>query len=126
MNCLVSVSIVASSFIFWILPLQAHPDDYIAAAIDSVQVVQGRRGPAARVVGSADGNRLRAVRLEIGTGTDPHDWHEPVRANRGVIDGELASIPASAFAGAGVWTLRLLVTHVRLGTREFRYELKIQ
>lgn len=105
--------------------LQAQPG-LIAALIDRVEVVQGQNGAAVRVFGTAHAPRFAGGRIELGAGEDPQNWTEVIDATpQSEATAALGDIPAAAFAGSAVWTLRLTVTDQSGGSREARYVLNL-
>lgn len=105
--------------------LAADPDFAIAVRIDGVVVVQTGDGPAASVRGTADADALDEIRIEIGQGERPGEWRRVARHRDGVTGGEIARVPAAAFAGAPIWTLRVVVLHENGRSRESRFQLEL-
>jgi hypothetical protein len=103
------------------------PREYVhLAGINRVEVVKQGGGQAVRVRGTADANALRALRLEIGAGETPTTWRAVGKAQRAAgPDDVLGDIPASAFAGAKVWQVRVVVTHQNGAVREARFRLSL-
>jgi hypothetical protein len=64
--------------------------------------------------------------LEVGQGENPKTWKRigPATQTKGP-DETLGDIPASAFAGAKVWHIRVLVTHQNGTVREARFRLSL-
>lgn len=106
--------------------LKAPKDYLLAATIDRVEVVQTGGKQAVRVLGTADANALKYARIEIGQGEAPTNWKQvgTARKNAGP-DGILGEIPATAFQGAKVWQIRVLVGHTNGATREARLKLNL-
>ncbi|HEY7739770.1 MAG TPA: S8 family serine peptidase [Steroidobacteraceae bacterium] len=106
--------------------LRADPAFFLDAAIARVEVANAARGPVARVIGTADAEQFAGARIEIGAGESPSAW-KPVEGGpaRPVRNGVLAEIPAAAFQGSGVWTLRIVASHANGRTREARYLLRL-
>jgi subtilisin family serine protease len=106
--------------------LAADPAFYVEAAIDRVEVASTARGPVARLVGTADAEKFAGARIEIGAGEAPSGWKAveggPARPVRHGVIGE---IPAAAFQGSAVWTLRVTASHANGRTREARYLLRL-
>ncbi len=106
--------------------LKAPKDYLLAAAIDRVEVVQTGGKQAVRVRGTADANALKSVRIEIGQGEAPTSWKQVGKARKNAgPDGILGEIPATAFQGAKVWQVRVLVGHTNGATREARLKLNL-
>jgi subtilisin family serine protease len=104
--------------------LAMDPNVHVEAAITGLEVVQGPAGPVVRVQGTAGADRFRTARIDIGRGERPTAFTivlPEVAAGAGV----LGDIPADAFRGAPVWTVRLTVTHADGRTREARYVLDV-
>ena len=106
--------------------LQAPKDYLLFAGVNRVEVVTKDKAQIVRVHGTADANAFKSARLEIGAGEDPKTWKTvaPVKKDSG-NDDVLGDIPASAFAGAKVWQIRVVVIHQNDKTREARYTLKL-
>jgi subtilisin family serine protease len=106
--------------------LAADPAFYVDASIARVEVAQGAKGPVARVIGSADADRFAGARLEIGAGERPTAWKAVEGGpSKPVRDGVLAEVPAAAFGGSAVWTVRIIASHANGRTREARYLLRL-
>ena len=88
---------------------------------------QGRPGVFVRVTGTANTDRLASARIELGQGESPSDVAKRLAPHRprGVRDGVLDDLPAQNFAGAPVWTLRLIVEHTNGKRRETRHVLRL-
>lgn len=105
--------------------LAADPKSYIDAHIAKVGVGQANGGPAALVNGSAAAYAMRSAVIEIGQGENPAQWRKVAEVAGAVENGQLAAIPAQNFAGAKVWTVRLLVTDGAGKSREARYKVTL-
>jgi subtilisin family serine protease len=106
--------------------LNAPKDYLLLAGINRVEVVQKGKDQAVRVYGTADANALKAARLEIGAGENPEAWKNVGAAKRSAgPDAVLGDIPASALAGAKVWTIRVVVQHNGGAQREARFKLTL-
>lgn len=106
--------------------LAADPSFFVEAAITRVEVAQGANGPVARVLGTVDAESFAGARIEIGAGERPAAWKAvPGGPTKPVQEGVLGEIPASAFQGAAVWTLRVIASHANGRTREARYLLRL-
>jgi hypothetical protein len=106
--------------------LQAPKDYFLFAGISRVEVVTKGKAQAVRVRGTADANALKSARIEIGAGETPKTWKTIGPAKKSSeSDAVLADIPASAFSGAKVWQIRVLVTHDNNKTREARFKLRL-
>ena len=105
--------------------LKAPKDYYLLAGISRVEVV-AKGGQAVRVHGTADANALKSARIEIGAGETPTTWKAvgTVQKSAGP-DTVLGDIPASAFQGAPLWQIRVVVTHDSGATREARFRLSL-
>lgn len=104
--------------------LAMDPAFRIEASITGLEVVQGAAGPVVRVRGSAGADRFGSARIEVGRGERPTAF-TPVLPGVAAATGALGDIPADAFRGAAVWTVRLVVTHADGRTREARYVLDV-
>lgn len=104
--------------------LAMDPAFRIEASITGLEVVQGASGPVVRVHGSAGADRFRSARIDVGRGERPTAF-TTVLDNVAAASGALGDIPADAFRGAPVWTVRLTVTHADGRTREARYVLDV-
>jgi Subtilase family len=106
--------------------LRAPKDFFHFAGINRVEVVQQKGAQAVRVRGTADANALRSARIEVGAGETPKTWRQVGNANKSAgPDDVLGDIPASAFAGAKVWQIRVVVTHQNGAVREARFKLTL-
>ena len=106
--------------------LKAPKDYFLFAGISRVEVVQSRGVQAVRVHGQADANGFKSASIEIGAGEAPAKWKLVGNANKSADpDGVLGDIPATNFAGAPVWQLRVIVTHSNGSTREARFKLNL-
>ena len=77
-----------------------------------------------RVNGVIAADRFGAARIEIGAGRAPGQFTS-VAADLKPGTGALADIPASSFAAAPLWTIRLVVTHADGKQREARFVLDV-
>lgn len=99
---------------------------YIDAAITAVGVVSEAGGQVLQVTGTADADRFVRARLELGVGEAPTSWSAVGKPfKKSVRAGILAQIPPTAFRGATVWTLKLIVDHRDGSTRETQYRLTL-
>lgn len=106
--------------------LAADPAFFVDAAIDRVEVANTARGAVARVIGTADADRFAGARIEIGAGETPTGWKPVGGGPTGPVRKDvLGEIPAAAFQGSAVWTLRLVSSHANGRTREARYLLRL-
>ena len=106
--------------------LSAPKDFALLAGIARVEVVNKGGAQVVRVRGLADANAFKGARLEIGAGEAPTTWTVIGPAKQSTeADGVLGEIPASAFKGAAVWQVRLVVSHGSGPTREARYKLSL-
>ena len=105
--------------------LSADPRSYIVAHIAGISSGQAGGSPAALVKGSADAYKMRSAVIELGQGEDPAKWQKVGDVKGPVEDGQLATVPATAFAGGGTWTLRLIVTDSTGKSRESRFQVKL-
>jgi subtilisin family serine protease len=106
--------------------LAVDPDFFTEVEIADVAVQRTDGGLFVRVNGTADADRFDSAWIEIGRGESPTEWRrvsrtlpKPVRA------GMLDDLPAQQFAGAPVWTLRLIVRHANGKSRETRHVLRL-
>lgn len=104
--------------------LEADPDFFIEAAIAGVGVANRDGEQVLLVNGSMDSDRFRRATVSIGKGEDPSAWDEVAQLKR-PVDGELAAIPATRFAGSKVWIIRLEVQRKGGRVREFRFRLAL-
>lgn len=105
--------------------LRADAGYFIEPIIEAAAVVGMDGKPALEVVGTARADRLKGYTLAIGEGAQPLSWRQMVRARQPVSSSRLGVIPASAFAGAKQWTIRLTVQHKNGSSREFRFILNL-
>jgi subtilisin family serine protease len=106
--------------------LAADPHYYIEADIAEVSAQRTDGGPVVRVSGTADADRFASAWIEIGTGESPTEWRRVSRTlDKSVHDGQLDDLAAQNFAGAPVWTLRLVVKHENGKSRETRHVLRL-
>lgn len=106
--------------------LSAPKDYFLFAGISRVEAVRKGDSQAIRVYGTADANALKSARLEIGQGEAPKTWKAVGSAQKsGDAAGALGDVPATAFAGAKVWQIRIVVTHENGNVREARFKLKL-
>jgi subtilisin family serine protease len=103
--------------------LSLDPSFAIEAAITGVEVVQLSGKPAVQVLGSATADAFAEARLELGEGEKPTKFKTVAQKVPAVAAGPLAVIPADAFRGVRLWTIRLVVSHRNGETREARYLL---
>lgn len=106
--------------------LSADAAYHIDAAIVSVGVVASGSGQVLQVSGTADANRFSRARLELGKGEAPTSWAvigKPLK--KSVTSGVLAEIPPTAFRGAPIWTLKLIVEHKDGSKRETQFRLTL-
>ena len=103
--------------------LALDPSFAIEAAITGVEVVQLSGKPAVQVLGSATADAFAEARLELGEGEKPTKFKTVAQKVPAVAAGPLAVIPADAFRGVRLWTIRLVVSHRNGETREARYLL---
>lgn len=104
----------------------ADPAGFISVAISGVAVGAIDGTPAAIVTGTAVAGKPATAFLELGRGENPKDWKRVAKVSPPVEDGELARIPASAFAGASEWNLRLVVTNAAGKRLETRFLIKLR
>jgi subtilisin family serine protease len=99
---------------------------FILALIDRVEVVSTDAGTQVRVFGTADATNFSSATLDLGQGENPDQWTQITdQTSQSAETGALGDIPAAAFGGALVWTLRLTVTDTNGSTREARYVLNL-
>lgn len=107
--------------------LNADPDHFIDARISGVAAA--RKDGQVYVVpsGVAAADRLERAWIEVGKGKDPSEWVKAsAETTKPVQGGPLALVPASHFAGPGLWTIRLIVEHADGSRREARHELNLR
>lgn len=105
--------------------LAADRDYFIEAAIAGVAVVPSGKDFAMEVRGTADADRLKSVRLEIGPGETPARFQAIGEIRKSAIrDGAIGLIPRSEIP-KGASTIRLVVTHADGRAREARYRLHV-
>lgn len=106
--------------------LQAPKDYLLFAGISGVEVVARGKKQFVRVHGVAEANALKSALIQIGRGDNPKKWKRILSVKKSSGGGDvLGDIPASAFAGAKVWQIRVLVTHRNNKTREARFTLRL-
>ena len=106
--------------------LVADPSFFVDARIAGIAVERKDGGVFVRVMGTADADRLASARIELGQGESPATWRSVSRRiDRAVRDGVLDDLPAQSFAGATVWTLRLVVEHANGKRRESRHVVRL-
>ncbi|KCZ62068.1 hypothetical protein HY36_16390 [Hyphomonas atlantica] len=105
--------------------LGADPNASIVADISGVRVVQGANGPAAEIIGTAESDELESYIVEIGEGEAPERWKQVAQGRTTVSKTVLATINAGEFAGASVWTLRLVVKRSGGRTQETLFRLAL-
>jgi len=104
--------------------LDLDPAFRLDAAIAGVEVVQGQGGPVVRVMGTIAADRLASARLEIGAGRDAKQFRT-VATDLKAGSGALVDLGAANFAGAPVWSIRLVVRHANGTEREARFVLDV-
>ena len=106
--------------------LAADPKYFIDAGIDGATVQRTDAGVFVRVNGTADADQFAAAWIEIGRGESPTEWRRVSRTlDKAVRAGLFDDSPAQQFAGAPVWTVRLIVKHANGKTRETRLVLRL-
>lgn len=106
--------------------LKSPKDYFLFAGISGIEVVQQGKAPVVRVRGTADGNAMKAARIEVGPGETPASWKRVGAAKKSVgPDGVLGDIPAAALQGAKVWQIRVVVEHTDGTAREARFKLTL-
>jgi subtilisin family serine protease len=106
--------------------LKAPKDYFLFADISGVEVIQKDGNPALRVRGTADANALKGARLEIAPGENPTEWKSAGSVSKTPgPNSALGEIPASAFAGAKLWYIRVVVDHNDGRRREARFKLSL-
>ncbi|MEM8936673.1 MAG: S8 family peptidase [Pseudomonadota bacterium] len=106
--------------------LIADPEYFIEARIAEVIPVQTNNGPALQVSGVVDANQFDTAYFELGMGGDPDSWKRlDAEPPQSTVAATLGALGAQDFAGAKVWTLRLVVKHKNGNTREARYTINI-
>jgi subtilisin family serine protease len=106
--------------------LTADPRYFVEADIAEVSAQKTDAGVMVRVSGTADADRFASAWIEIGRGESPTEWRRISRTlDKAIRAGVLDDLPAQPFAGAPVWTLRLIVQHTNGKTRETRHVLRL-
>ncbi len=106
--------------------LAADPHYFVEVDIADVSVQKTDSGVFVRVKGTADADRFGSAWIEVGRGESPTEWQRiPQAFDKPVRGGTLEDLPAQQFAGAPVWTLRLIVKHANGSTRETRHVLRV-
>jgi subtilisin family serine protease len=106
--------------------LSAAKDYALLAGISRVEVIQKGGAQTVRVRGQAEANDFKSARIEVGSGHAPTTWTVIGSAKpSSESDGVLGEIPATAFKGATVWQIRLVVSHGNGASREVRYRLTL-
>ena len=109
-----------------IAAIDASPKHFIEAAIYGIELVKREGKSLLRVSGSADADRFRRARLELGKGDAPERWEavgQPIR--KPVRRDTLGEVDARRLRGASLWTLRAVVEHRKRGRREARWMLEL-
>lgn len=91
--------------------LSADPAFFIDAEIAAVSAGRNNGSLVLSVTGTADSHQFARAELSMSKDPDSGHWRDLAVLRKPVVDGELASVPASAFKGESQWTLRLLVAH---------------
>jgi subtilisin family serine protease len=91
--------------------LSADPAFFIDAEIAAVSAGRNNGSLVLSVTGTADSHQFARAELSMSRDPDSGHWRDLAVLRKPVVDGELASVPASAFKGESQWTLRLLVAH---------------
>lgn len=106
--------------------LSAPKDYFLLAGITRVEVVQKGGQQAVRVRGTADANAFKSASIEVGAGETPKSWKSAgaIKKSAG-SDAVLGDIPATAFVGSTVWSIRVVVTHQNGSSREARFRLSL-
>ena len=79
-----------------------------------------------QALGSVAADQFKQAWLEIGAGSDPQDWKRVGNPIPGAVDnGVLTEIPATEFAGASTWMLRVIIEHNNGQRRESRFLLNL-
>ena len=106
--------------------LAADPRYFVDVEIAEVSAQKTDAGLFVRVDGTADADRFTSAWIEIGRGESPTEWRRVSRTlDKPVRAGVLDDLPAQQFAGAPVWTLRLVVRHANGRSRETRHVLRL-
>jgi hypothetical protein len=106
--------------------LAADPSYFVDVEIAEVSAQKTDGGVFVRVNGTADADRFASAWIEIGRGESPTEWRRISRTlDKAVRAGVLDDLPAQQFAGAPVWTLRLIVQHANGKRRETRHVLRL-
>lgn len=109
--------------------LKADKHYFIEARIQGFNVEQRKDGTVVVVQGTADANAFKAAEVMLGLGDNPDRWRRLNTLKGSVGDGELAAIPAAAFAAPQGspknFTVRLIVKHKDGSSREVRFGLEL-
>jgi hypothetical protein len=106
--------------------VKADPDFFVDARIDGVSVAQVGGRQVVRVSGTANADRMKEARIEIGAGENPKQWKKVGRTiGKPVVNGVIGDLPVDTVRGAKQWTLRIIVTHRNGRTREGRFKLAL-
>jgi len=103
------------------------PKDYkLLVGVNRVEVAQADGAQVVRVHGQADANALKEAVIEIGQGESPTKWTRigPAKPSE-EMDGTLGDIAATAFRGAKIWQIRVIVTHQNGAQHEARFRLSL-
>jgi hypothetical protein len=106
--------------------LAADPAFFVEAEIAGLEVVQTHGAQLVQVKGTADADRLKSARVEIGAGEVPDHWKRVGELDQPVRDGVLATIPAAELRGTPVWMIRLVAEHAGGRSREMRFQLNLE
>jgi subtilisin family serine protease len=102
--------------------LAADPDFAVESRIDRVEPIKVQGKPALRLIGTADASEFDSASLALGSGKEPKNWRRlKKRIEKPVRGGVLMDLPAGAFQGSKVWTIRLISRHKNGEEREARF-----
>jgi len=105
--------------------LAADPNDYLTAAITSVEPIEEKGSYRLVVTGTVEGSQFKRAWLEYGPGNEPASWRGVgSKLKRQIVEGKLTSFGTSVLAGSKIWTLRLSVEDRDGRIKEARFRLR--
>jgi subtilisin family serine protease len=105
--------------------VEADPRSYIFARVDGVRPAMLDGQQVAVVLGSAGAYRRRSAVIQIGQGENPTAWTRIADVEGEIEEGQLGAIPATAFAGGGIWIVRVVVTDSTGKSLEGRFQVNL-
>lgn len=107
--------------------LGVDADFFIRADITGLQAMPAEAPQLIQVVGTVDASEFKRAWLQIGPGENPSAWrYVGAKLKFPIIDGALASIPLSQFAGNDLWQVMVNVEHKNGVTRRDLFPIRIK